>query len=70
MAAFDRVNNVLAVAEVVGAGTCSRGTDFPWEFLSNGAQTSIRNVQVLYRMLVWSGLSTRPAISGYSRVVS
>ncbi|KAJ7202223.1 hypothetical protein B0H12DRAFT_1080852 [Mycena haematopus] len=56
MAAFDRANDVLVVAAVLGSGGCLRGTEFASEFLRNGVGAALRNNGILFKNFCFIGI--------------
>ncbi|KAF7346872.1 hypothetical protein MVEN_01439100 [Mycena venus] len=57
--AFDRANNELDPASVIGAASCLRGTEFANQFLRNGMGATIRNTQILFKNLCLIGVLTK-----------
>ncbi|KAF7372695.1 SKN1, Beta-glucanase/Beta-glucan synthetase [Mycena venus] len=57
--AFDRANNELDVAAVIGAASSVRGTEYANQFLRNGMGAAIRNTQILFKNLCLIGILTK-----------
>jgi hypothetical protein len=56
MGAFDRANDKMTLAGVVGAAACGRGTEMANELLRNSTATPIRNVQILFHNFCLIGI--------------